>query len=60
MVEGRNTHRVLVQKLEEKRHLARPRRRWECNTKEIELVSVEWWFAWLRIWTSGGLLRTRH
>jgi hypothetical protein len=27
---------------EENRRLARPRRRWECNTKEIELVGVEW------------------
>jgi hypothetical protein len=54
--EKRNAHRILVQKLEGKRRLARPRLRWECYTKEIELVDVEWGFVWLRIGTSGGLL----
>ena len=60
MGEDRNVRRVLVQKLKGKRRLSRPRCRWECNTKEIELVGVEWEFVWLRIGTSGGLLWTRH
>jgi len=33
MAEGRGVHRVLVGKLEGKRPLGRPRRRWEDNTK---------------------------
>ena len=33
MVEGRGVHRVLVEKLEGKRTLGRPRRRWEYNIK---------------------------
>jgi hypothetical protein len=33
MAEGRGVHRVLVEKLEGKRTLGRPRRRWEYNIK---------------------------
>ena len=33
MGEGRGVHRVLVEKLEGKRPLGRPRRRWEDNIK---------------------------
>ena len=40
MGEGRRVHRVLVGKLEGKRPLERPRRRWEDNIK-MDLQEVE-------------------
>ena len=40
MGEGRGVHRVLVGKLEGKRPLVRPRRRWEDNIK-TDLQEVE-------------------
>ena len=43
--ERRVVHRVLVGKLEEKRPLGRPRRRWEDNIKmdlEVERGCVDW------------------
>jgi hypothetical protein len=46
MGEGRNVYRVLVAKCQEKRPLARPRRRWEDGIKmdlrEIGCGGVEW------------------
>jgi hypothetical protein len=49
----------LVGKLEEKRLLERPRRRWEDNIKmDLREVGCGVWTAssWLRIGTGGGLL----
>jgi hypothetical protein len=46
MVEERGVHRVLVGKIEGKRPLGRPRRRWEDNIKmdleEVGRGSVDW------------------
>ena len=46
MGEGRDVHRVLVGKLEGKRPLGRPRRRWEDNIKmdlqEVGRVFGDW------------------
>jgi len=46
MGEGRGMHRVLVGKLEEKRRLGRPRRRWKNNIKmdfqEVGRGCVDW------------------
>jgi hypothetical protein len=59
MGEKRNAYRLLVGKLEEKRPLGRPRRRWVDNIK-LDLREIEWsfmdWIDWSRIGTSGGLL----
>jgi hypothetical protein len=59
MGEGRNVYRVLVGKLEGKRPLERPRRRWEDGIKMV-LREIGWgvWsgFTRLRIGTVGGLL----
>ena len=57
--EERGVHRVLVGKLEGKRPLGRPRRRWEDNIKmdlqEVGgIVGTGW--GWLRIGTGGGHL----
>jgi hypothetical protein len=56
---GRNVYRVLVGKLEGKRPLGRPRRRWEDVIK-MDLGQIGWgaWigFTWLRIGIAGGLL----
>ena len=41
MGQGRGVHRVLVGKLERKRPMGRPRRRWEDNIK-MYLQEVEW------------------
>jgi hypothetical protein len=58
MREGRGVHRVLVEKLEGKRPLGRPRHRWEDNIKmdfrKWEGVETGW--SWLRIGTGGGHL----
>jgi hypothetical protein len=60
--EKRNACSVLVRKLEGKRLLGRPRRRWVDNSKIIlERLDGVVWIAlmWLRIGTSGWLLQTR-
>jgi hypothetical protein len=58
MWEKRNAYRVLVGKLEGKRPLERPRRRWVNNIK-MDLREIGWdgmdWMIWFRIGTSGGL-----
>jgi hypothetical protein len=41
MVYGRGANRVLIGKLEEKRQLGRPRRRWEDNIK-LYIQEVGW------------------
>ena len=51
--EGRGVHRVMVGKLEGKRPLGRPRRRWDDNIK-MGVVRTGW--SWLRIGTGGGHL----
>ena len=56
--ERRGAYKILVGKLEGKRPLGRPRRRWENNIK-MDLKSFRW--AWIRlirrrIGTGGGLL----
>jgi hypothetical protein len=61
MGETRNAYRILVRKLEGKRPLGRPRRRWVDNIKmdlrEIGWVGMVWTGSnWLRIGTSGELL----
>jgi hypothetical protein len=59
--EKRNVYRILVGKLESKRLLSKPRRRWVDNN-EINLREIGWdgtvWIGliWLRIGNSGGLL----
>jgi hypothetical protein len=59
MGEGRGAYRVLVGRLEGRRPLGRPRRRWEDNIK-MDFEEVGWgaWtgLIWLRIGTGGGLL----
>jgi hypothetical protein len=59
MGEGRGAYRILVGRLEGRRPLGRPRRRWEDNIK-MYLQEVGWgaWtgLIWLRIGTGGGLL----
>ena len=63
MGEGRGVYRVLVGKLEGKRPLGRPRRRWEDNIKVGLQEVVEGFmgtgWSWLRIGTGGGHLRVR-
>jgi hypothetical protein len=58
----RDACRILAGKPEGKRPLGRPRRRWEDNIKidlrEIGCGGMDW-INWLRIRTSGELLRTR-
>ena len=55
MEEGRRVHKVLVGKLDGKRPLGRPRRRWEDNIKmDLQEVGTGW--SWLRIGTGGGRL----
>jgi hypothetical protein len=59
MGERRNPYRILVGKLEERRPLGRPRRRWVKNNK-IGLRQIGWdgidWIDLLKIATSGVLL----
>jgi hypothetical protein len=59
MGEERGVHRLLVGKPEGKRHLGRPRRRWEDNIKmdfqEVGVFGGTGW-SWLRIGTGGGHL----
>jgi hypothetical protein len=64
MGERRNAYRILVGNPEGKRQLGRPRRRCVDNNKmglrEIGWDGMDWiGLIWLRIGTSGGLLRTR-
>ena len=57
--ERRDVYRVLVTKLEGKRSLGRPRRRWNDNIKtDLQEVGCGAWtgLIWLRIGTGGGLL----
>jgi hypothetical protein len=59
MGERRGAYRVLVGKLEGKRLLVRPRRRWEDKIKmgHREIGWGTWTgLIWLRIGTGGGLL----
>jgi hypothetical protein len=59
MVEMRNGYTILVGKLEVKKPLGRPRRRWEDNIRmELKEVSCEVWtsFIWHWIGINGGLL----
>jgi hypothetical protein len=56
--ESRGLYRVLVGKLEGKRTLGRPKRRWKDNIK-MDLKEVGWaWIGliWLRIGTGVGHL----
>jgi hypothetical protein len=59
MGEERKVYKVLVGKLEGKRPLGRPRRRWEDGIR-MDLRMIGWglWigFDWLRTGTVGGLL----
>jgi hypothetical protein len=61
MREKRNAYRILVGKLEEMRPVGRPRCSWVDNIK-TDIRETEWGgmagSIWLRIGTSGGLLRT--
>jgi hypothetical protein len=61
MWEKRNAYRILVGKPEEKRPLRKPRRRWVDNSKiDLRYDGMIWTGSiWLRIGTSGGLLRTQ-
>jgi hypothetical protein len=54
MGKERKVYKVLVGKLEGKRLLRRPRRRWEDGTR-MDLREVWGWigFDWLRIGTGG-------
>jgi hypothetical protein len=48
----------LAWKSEGKRPFGRPRRRWEGNIKDVQVVGCGVWagFGWLRIGTGGGYL----
>ena len=48
MGEGRGVHRVLVGKLEGKRSLGKPRRRWEDNIK-MDLQEVGGGVDWMEL-----------
>ena len=59
MREGRGVYRVLVGKLEGKRPLRRPRRRWVDNIgMDLRRWDVGMWtgLGWPRIGTGGGRL----
>jgi hypothetical protein len=62
MEEKRNAYKILVGKPERERLFGRYRRRWENNII-MDLREIDWevrnGFIWLRIGTSGGLLRKR-
>jgi hypothetical protein len=55
MAERRGVCRVLVGKSEGKRHLGKPRSRWEDNEMDLqEMVGGAWTeLIWLRIGTDG-------
>jgi len=61
MGEGKDVHRVFVEKPEVKRQLGRPRRRWEDNIKMYfqEMGFGHRLLIWLRIETGGGHLWVR-
>jgi hypothetical protein len=48
MGEKRGAHRILVGRLEGRRSLGRPRRRWEDNIK-VDLQAVEWGMDWIEL-----------
>jgi hypothetical protein len=48
MGEGRKVYRVLVEKLEGKRALGKPRRRWE-NGIIINLRDIDWEVEWIQL-----------
>jgi hypothetical protein len=59
MEEGRGVYRVLVGRLEGKRPLGRPRRKWEDNIKiDLREIGIDGrtGFSWLRIQSNGGLV----
>jgi hypothetical protein len=56
---NRHAYRMLVGKPEGKRSLGRPRSNIKMDLREREGVVVWTGLIWLRIGTSGGLLRTR-
>jgi hypothetical protein len=59
MGEKRKMYRVLVEKPEGKRPLARPRSRWEDGVRmDLRENDLGGWigFDWLRTGTGGGLL----
>jgi hypothetical protein len=59
MGEGRGAYRILVRRLEGRRPLGRPRRRWEDNIKmDFSRSGMGAWtgLIWLRIGTGGVLL----
>jgi len=59
MGEERVAYRVLMGKLEAKRPLGRPRRRWVDNIRiDLQEVGCGYWtgLGWLRIETGGGRL----
>ena len=63
MEEGRSTYKILTGTPAGRRHLGRPRRRWEDNFRMDlkSLVSIrEIGLIWLRIGITGGPLRLRH
>jgi hypothetical protein len=56
MGKKRNLYKILVGKLEGKRPLGRPRRRWRCNIK-MDLREIKWdGMDWLKIGASEWLL----
>jgi hypothetical protein len=58
----RNANRFLVGKPERKRQTGRPKRRYEDNIKMgVKEIGCEYMelTVWVRIGTSGGVLRTR-
>jgi hypothetical protein len=61
--EMRNAHSIMVERPEGKRPLGKPRRRWVDNIKmDLRKKDGMVWtgLIWLRIGTSGGLLRTHY
>ncbi|KAJ4445958.1 hypothetical protein ANN_12644 [Periplaneta americana] len=59
MDESRNAYRVLVWEAGGKRHLGRPRRRWENNIKmDLRWDMMETGLVLIRIGTNGGLIPT--
>ena len=59
MEQSRNSYRVLVGKPERKRHLGRPRHRWEDNIKmdlREMVVMLEVGYILLKIGYNGGLM----
>jgi hypothetical protein len=57
MGERRGAYRVLVGKLEGRRPLERPRRRWEYNIK-LDLREVGWGIDWIDVGQDRDMWRT--